>query len=161
MIEVTGLYAAFFIGKGNWANALIRWRSGDDSSHCEVVQRVYSDGGRLWGECHGSSIRDKGVRPKLIDLTHGWDVVPCPDSDAQVALDFFAANKGTHYDFFAWVGAAIGWAWLQFGGWHTCSEYARRCLCPDAPLDVGMYPGALRQWLTRARPADRILGVSE
>jgi hypothetical protein len=63
-------------------------------SHAELV---------VDGVCHSSSVRDKGVRAKSIDLTSGrWVLRECPGVDADAALARFFERKGLGYD---WPGA--------------------------------------------------------
>jgi hypothetical protein len=65
-------------------------------SHAELV---------IDGVCYSSSVRDNGVRSKVIDLNSGkWDLVAI-DADADYAKAVFNTRKGNKYD---WTGA-IRW----------------------------------------------------
>jgi len=64
-------------------------------SHAELV---------IDGVCYSSSMRDGGVRPKVIDLTSGrWDVVECKRGDPVVAKAWFEAHDGDLYDYWGLV----------------------------------------------------------
>lgn len=67
-------------------------------SHAEVV---------VDGVCHSSSVRDGGVRSKVVDLDSGrWVVLDLPMVDADAALARFKLREGLGYD---WPGA-LRWA---------------------------------------------------
>ena len=56
---------AMYKAPGNWLNAAIRWWTGSQYSHCELVVR---------GTCYSSTIRDGGVRAKVMALpSDRWD----------------------------------------------------------------------------------------
>lgn len=58
-------------------------------SHAELV---------IDGKCYSSSVRDKGVRSKDINLTSDtWDVIDIK-ADKEYALNWFNKNKGKKYD---------------------------------------------------------------
>lgn len=82
---------AAYKGEGGLFNAGIRKWTGSEYSHCEVV---------IYGRCYSSSIRDKGVRSKLITLDpYHWDVIDLPWADPLVALAWFALHEGDPYGF--------------------------------------------------------------
>lgn len=77
-----------------WINHLAHWairlRTLSRHSHAELV---------IDGKCYSSSVRDKGVRAKYIDLrTDKWDVFDLPNADKQYALNWFETNKDAKYD---------------------------------------------------------------
>jgi hypothetical protein len=58
---------AMYKGRGQIGNAFIRWWTGSQYSHCELV---------VSGWCYSSSMMDKGVRRKLINLDAAkWDLI--------------------------------------------------------------------------------------
>jgi hypothetical protein len=59
---------ALYKGRGGIANAVIRWWTGSIYSHCELV---------VDGLCYSSSVMDKGVRRKQIDLADGKIWLSC------------------------------------------------------------------------------------
>lgn len=84
---------ALYKGKGQIGNAFIRWWTGSQYSHCELV---------VDGWCYSSSMMDKGVRRKLIDLHDGkWDLVELPFADANFIRDYF--YKTDHHAY-GWLG---------------------------------------------------------
>ena len=63
---------AIYKASGNWLNRLIRWWTGSQYSHCELVIR---------GTCYSSSIRDGGCSGRQTPLAlpaHSWDVIDLP-----------------------------------------------------------------------------------
>ena len=50
---------ALYKAPGEWTNALIRWWTRSQYSHCELV---------IDGTCYSSSERDRGVRSKVMAL---------------------------------------------------------------------------------------------
>lgn len=80
---------ALYKGKGQIGNALIRLWTGSPYSHCELV---------VDGMAYSSSIRDGGVRAKVIDFDDAnWDFIPLPDCFALKIQEYFAATRGIHY----------------------------------------------------------------
>ena len=62
------------------------------------------------GVCYSSSVRDGGVRSKLIDLNSGkWDIKPITLSPTkkQTALDRFRGFEGWPYDFLGAIGVVL------------------------------------------------------
>lgn len=62
------------------------------------------------GICYSSSVRDGGVRSKIIDLSSGkWDLIEINLNDDQKtkALDRFIAIDGRSYDFLGAIGVVI------------------------------------------------------
>lgn len=80
---------ALYKGKGQIGNALIRRWTGSQYSHCELV---------VDGVAYSSSIRDGGVRAKVIEFDDAhWDVVALPDCFAWKIEAHFAATRGAPY----------------------------------------------------------------
>lgn len=83
---------AFYKGKGNFFDAVVRFVTRSEYSHCEIV---------IDGVCWSSSPRDGGVRQATINLQSGhWDVIDL-QGDVPLVLAWFLANEGARYD---WVG---------------------------------------------------------
>ena len=64
----------------------------------------------LNGVCYSSSVRDGGVRSKLIDLNSGkWDLIEInlSEQDKQKALDRFFSIDGKSYDFLGAIGVVL------------------------------------------------------
>lgn len=86
------------------------------------------------GTCYSSSVRDKGVRSKVIDLNSGkWDLIDITSQvDKDKALEVFNANKGKKYD---WLGAlGFGLPFLiQDQNKEYCFEINAKMLGLDDP----------------------------
>ena len=73
----------------------IQWWSGSVYSHCELV---------VSGLCYSSSIMDKGVRAKVIELEPDkWDVIDLPWAEAAAVLEYFKATDRNTYGWFSMV----------------------------------------------------------
>lgn len=111
---------ALYKAKGTLPNAAIRWWTGSQYSHCELV---------VDGWCYSSSVMDKGVRRKLIDLNSGhWDCIDLPWADAEFVRDYLDKTDHLGYGWGALVTSqflnlGIGYADSQF-----CSEWCANAL---------------------------------
>ena len=82
-------------------------------SHVEVV---------IDGMCHSSSLRDGGVRRKLIDLDRPhWRVIPITWRSPDAALKVFARHNGEPYAWGDLVAQHVLRLPIDFRG-PTCSE---------------------------------------
>lgn len=131
---------ALYKGKGQIGNAAIRWWTGSIYSHCELV---------VDGVCYSSSVMDKGVRRKRIDLTDGkWELVDLPWADAKKVLAYFKLTDHHTYGWPSLVSSQLfnrnrGAADSQF-----CSEWCANAL--GIPNGSSYAPGTLGstcQWL--------------
>ena len=134
---------ALYKAKGDWTNALIRWKGGNSPySHCELI----CDG---W--MYSSTVRDGGVRRKpAIDLddTH-WDYIELPWADNNAIYEFYLKTKGFPYGWYDIV-------WNQFfnlplpdGRGFFCSEWCANALgIPDGRKYDPASLGILAKWLT-------------
>ena len=99
------IYVAFYKGRkggkgikvqlarlADWA---IRQATGGIYSHCEIA--VALGDGRF--ECYSASLRDGGVRRKLIHLTPDkWDLIELPEVVAEQARALYRKTLGAKYD---------------------------------------------------------------
>lgn len=117
---------AMYKGKGTLANAGIRLWTGSQYSHCELVAN---------GWCYSSSVMDRGVRRKLIDLDSGnWDVIDLPWVGEENVLSYFKETDSYRY---GWWGLIVS----QFLNLNRktnraqfCSEWcANAILLPNSP----------------------------
>jgi len=92
---------AFYRGKGNWVNALIRLWTRGPYSHTEVITK--SEGPNLH-YCHSADRPDKGVRSKwrLLDVDE-WDFVEV-DADPVAVEQWYAERLHCGYDFLGLLG---------------------------------------------------------
>lgn len=94
---------AFYKGKGNWLDFIIRLVTRSQYSHVEYIQNhteefsatgIYEE-----NECWTSSARDGGVRKKMIDVdTRDWEVVLIEFQTTDMRL-FFECKAGAKYDY--------------------------------------------------------------
>lgn len=103
------VYVASYKGKGKLFNRLIRWLDSTSYSHTEIALIDNFDGTWL---CCSSSIMDKGVRFKAIDIHSGnWDLIEFEVSDEQYnsILDFCTQKviAKVKYDYFGMLGAGF------------------------------------------------------
>ena len=88
---------AMYKAPGNWLNRLICWWTNSPYSHCELVVR---------GTCYSSSVRDGGVRAKVMALSSDkWDVVDLPWADDTDVTDWFIAHERDRY---GWLDLLTG-----------------------------------------------------
>lgn len=109
---------AFYKGRGDIIDSVIRWRTHSHVSHCEMV---------VDDVCYSSSQRDGGVRAKQIDLGNGkWLVLAVPLTRPDTVMSLFENTRGDRYD---WKGAVVGQglaARAHDAGKWFCSEW---CAC--------------------------------
>lgn len=111
---------AFYKGKGDLLDRLIRWWTKSGYSHVEIV---VSGGLNMASDCISSSFMDKGVRRKQIFLSDAhWEVLDAPGS-AQDVEDWFRQYEGAPYDLMGVSGFLLGPVRDRKRGWF-CSEVA-------------------------------------
>lgn len=145
----TKTYLAFYIGKTRknpsvrfW-DKLICWVDKSPYSHVELAVHIRDD---LF-ECYSSSIRDGGVRKKLIIIDNHWKLVPI-ECDLSRALQVFREFKGFKYDILG-LGSTK-WYWFpNIPNRVFCSEL---CACMLGIPDYSNY-GVRRlfEWATRSK----------
>lgn len=111
---------ALYKGKGKLANALIRLWTGSRYSHCEVV---------VDGWCYSSSVRDKGVRRKLIDFNSGnWDLIELPWADAEFVRHYLHLTDNQKYGWWALITSQFLNLGLSDPDSQFCSEWCANAL---------------------------------
>jgi hypothetical protein len=145
---------AFYKGKGDWKDRLIRLWSRCTYSHVELVISRNEDGRSL---CLSSSPRDGGVRMKWIELDQAnWDVVEIGRANQEPSVTVWGAmNMGAAYDWMALIGLVI----RPIKGSQKkfmCSEAVAAALDLDEPwrLDIAMLHRMARtmnleHWVTK------------
>ena len=99
-------------------------------SHCEIAIRLAGQDSEPQYECYSASLRDKGVRRKIMPLPSAkWDLIALPDSVSERLHGLWQETQGQGYDLpgafgvvfrlpenrrrwfcSEWVGAALGLA---------------------------------------------------
>ena len=80
---------ALYKGKGNWVNALIRWRIQSIYSHCEIIANDY------W---YSSTVHDGGVRvKKFLSDELSWDIIEIPFIAPEQIENHFNNTKNKPY----------------------------------------------------------------
>lgn len=116
---------ALYKGKGLIGNALIRWWTGSQYSHCELV---------VDGICYSSSLMDKGVRKKVIDLKpENWDLVDLPSYLAPEVLEYFERTKGQKYGWLDLIRSQIFNTASDEEGTSFCSEWCAKAIGIPSP----------------------------
>ena len=117
---------ALYKGRGTMFNALIRWWTGSQYSHCELV---------INGTCYSSSIRDGGVRGKVMALpAHSWDVIDLPWADEYAAQQWFDRHA---HDRYGWLDLIL----CQILGMR---RDGRGVFCSEACAAALRYPNPTR-----------------
>ena len=116
---------ALYKGKGLIGNALIRWWTGSQYSHCELV---------VDGICYSSSLMDKGVRKKVIDLKpENWDLVDLPSYLAPGVLEYFELTKCQKYGWLDLIRSQIFNTASDEEGTSFCSEWCAKAIGIPSP----------------------------
>ena len=133
---------ALYKGKGRIGNAAIRWWTGSAYSHCELV---------VDGWCYSSSVMDKGVRRKRIDLNPDkWDVIELPWASGLDVQHYFSATDHYRYGWPSLITSQLFNLNRPVKGAQFCSEW---CAAAVAMPNASSYsPGSLGElcgWLNR------------
>lgn len=133
---------ALFKGKGQIANMFIRWWTGSQYSHCELV---------IDGQCYSSSIMDKGVRRKKvgggideISLGDKWDLIDLPFVEASDVIEYFKETDGYKY---GWINLITSQMFNRNIGKDKttfCSQWCAEAMC--LPVAVSLSPATLGKW---------------
>lgn len=140
MIVKLALYKA----KGQIGNRFIRWWTGSQYSHCELV---------IGDFCYSSSVQDKGVRRKAVGnganeislSPDKWDVIDLPWVNADSVLKHFEATDGYTY---GWPGLIMSQLFNRnLGGFNSvfCSEWCAKGI--GLPVPTSLSPGTLSHWV--------------
>lgn len=135
---MTKIYLALYKGKkdgkdiktrllrcADWA---VRQSTNGIYSHCEIA--IAHDDGLY--SCYSSSIRDGGVRFKVMPLPPDkWDLIRV-DLPEQRVHEFYAQTKGAKYDWAGCLGIALPALRQNVKKWF-CSEWCAGCLGYDQP----------------------------
>lgn len=124
---------ALYKGKGMIGNALIRWWTGSQYSHCELVAD---------GVCYSSSIMDGGVRSKVIDLDNGnWDLISTDWVTPEDVREYFETTDADSYGYIGLIVSQVFNRNKQVSNEQFCSEWCAHLL--GLPNPVTYSPGTL------------------
>jgi hypothetical protein len=117
---------AMYKGRGQVGNAFIRWWTGSQYSHCELVVAGWS---------YSSSMMDKGVRRKLIDHDDGkWDLIELPWADENLIRSYFYETDANQYGWLGLIRSQLFNRGRNQEGAQFCSEWCANALgLPNAP----------------------------
>lgn len=128
------LYKGRKSGKGmnvwsaRFSDWLIRKITHGQYSHCEIA---IDCGGKF--DCYSASLRDDGVRRKLIYLTPDkWDLIALPDTTAQQARDLYRRTLGAKYDTLGVFATVLPRVKGSLRRWF-CSEWCAAALGLEEP----------------------------
>ena len=147
---------AFYIGRGNFVDWLIRWKTRSYISHCEIVTW---DGESQTMNWYSSSGMDGGVRMKqrpvgdMYNPNGNWVFIPAPkDVSVQQIDDFYQKTKHIKYGYVDLILQNIfGIRFFDFQG-MTCHEWCIKALGLNnlLPNTTPMDPGTLYDRLTHS-----------
>ena len=108
---------AFYKGKGDWVDKVIKWWTKSQYSHVEVVV------GNTW---ISSSPRDGGVRSMRMESYNAehWDIIDYPGVTSGDVFDLFRRTKGDDYDFIGIFFSQVLPLGVQSKSKWYCSEWA-------------------------------------
>lgn len=96
-------------------------------SHCELAVRLPETAGGQKYECYSASLRDGGVRRKVMPLPSAkWDLIALPDSVGGRLHSFWKETQGQGYDLPGAFGVVFGLPENR-RRWF-CSEWAGKAL---------------------------------
>jgi hypothetical protein len=111
---------AMYRAKGTIFNAGIRLWTGSIYSHCEIV---------VDGWCYSSSVMDKGVRRKQIDINSGnWDLIDLPWADADYVRRYLDKTDRQAYGWMSLITSQLFNLGLSGERSQFCSEWCANAL---------------------------------
>lgn len=125
---------AFYKGKGNIFDKVVRWRTNCQYSHVELY--LSSD-----GSAFSSSQNDGGTRWKKIDFSDStkWDVVPVPGVSEDAVKAEIAKYENRKYDIKNILKIMAGIRTSDTSGILFCSEVCVRIL-QTCKYGIGLKP---------------------
>lgn len=137
------MYLALYKGKGLIGNALIRWWTRSQYSHCELV---------IDGIGYSSSLMDGGVRAKQIEFNpNHWDFLDLPDHLAPAVLAYFNRTKDERYSWLDLIRSQVFNRNADEPGAAFCSEWVAAAI--GLPNPTSYSPRTLAEvvlWAARA-----------
>ena len=121
---------------------LIQWWTASPYSHCELV---------VDGWCYSSSVMDKGVRRKRIDLKPDkWDLIDLPWASAADVVHYFAATDHYRYGWPSLITSQLFNLNRPVKGAEFCSEWCAKAVrLPNAASYSPASLGDLCRWIAQ------------
>ena len=119
---------AFYKGKGDWVDKVIKWWTKSQYSHVEVVV------GNTW---ISSSPRDGGVRSMRMESYNAehWDIIDYPGVTSGDVFDLFRRTKGDDYDFIGILFSQVLPLGIQSKSKWYCSEWTAKLKYKNSKLN--------------------------
>lgn len=120
------VYLAFYKGKGDFLNKVVRFFTRSKYSHCAIVAH---------GVEYSSSSRYGGVYATRWDILYNvneWDFINLTDIPAQDIVAFYNRTRDCKYDYLGAIGSVFT-VFKQKGSSFFCSEWCAECLRIDKP----------------------------
>ena len=121
------VYLALYKHKRNWrkepvkaiTDRITRFFTKGEYSHCEIAIEC----GKNVYDCYSSSVQDRGVRCKRIDVsdTSKWDLLSLGDVSEEKIKTYFNRTCGAKYDWWGALGIVLGMK--QKRNKYFCSEW--------------------------------------
>jgi hypothetical protein len=130
---------AFYKGEGGWFNKLIRFWTGSNITHVELI---IDD---VW---YSSSHTDGGVRSRVISGKSGnWEVHELTGYDEAYALEVYQSAEHCRYDWTGIIGSQILPFGIQWAFHYNCSELVGEMLGIKKPHRYA--PHELKEYLEK------------
>lgn len=125
---------------------IILWWSGSKYSHCELL---------VDGYCYSSSVMDKGVRRKIIDLAPDkWDLIELPWASADDVRHYFALTDHYRYGWPSLITSQLLNLNRPVKGAEFCSEWCAKAVgLPNASSYSPGSMGELCRWMLKTGTA--------
>jgi len=125
---------------------IIQWWTGSKYSHCELL---------VDGYCYSSSVMDKGVRRKAIDLAPDkWDLIELPWANGEDVRGYFAETDGNQYGWPSLITSQLFNLNKPVKGAQFCSEWCAAAVGMPSPSSYS--PGSMGElcrWMLKTGTA--------
>ena len=146
---MSGVTLAFYKGRGDWLDRVIRWVTRSPYSHVEIVALTghATTAGHMQAEAVSASYRDGGVGQRRIDLNPDhWDLVTVPWTIPARVWGRALVEAGAGYDYAGLILSQLLHLRRGSGRRWFCSELVAHAL--DLPRPSSYSPGDLHDLVT-------------
>ena len=159
---MSGVTLAFYRGRGDLLDRVIRWVTRSPYSHVEIIALTgtATTDGHPQAEAISASYRDGGVRQRRIDLAPDhWDLVAVPWANPTRVWAAALVEAGAGYDYAGLILSQL--LHLRRGNGHRwfCSELVAYAL--DLPRPSAYSPGDLHDLDTRINALTNAPGIRQ